>query len=58
MAKQIQKIKFFDNPSKLETVLREKSKQQILALIGHSNYHSDFDIWAYELSEIFSSGEK
>ena len=30
-------------------LLDEKTKQQILELIGHSNYNSTFDIWQYDL---------
>ena len=42
-------MKYSDNPSKFGEVLKEKSKQQVLQLIGHSNYHSEFDIWSYNL---------
>ena len=49
MDQQIQKIKTFPKPSKLGTMLKEKSKQQVLQLIGHSNYHSEFDVWKYDL---------
>ena len=42
-------MKYSENPSKFGEVLKEKSKQQVLQLIGHSNYHSEFDIWSYNL---------
>ena len=42
-------MKYSENPSKFGEVLKEKSKQQVLQLIGHSNYHSEFDIWFYNL---------
>ena len=49
MDQQIQKIKTFPKPSKLGTILKEKSKQKVKELIGYSNYHSEFDVWAYDL---------
>lgn len=42
-------MKYSENPSKFGEVLKEKSKQQVLQLIGHSNYHSEFDVWSYNL---------
>lgn len=42
-------MKYSENPSKFGEALKEKSKQQVLQLIGHSNYHSEFDIWSYNL---------
>ncbi len=42
-------MKYSENPSKFGEVLKEKSKQQVLQLMGHSNYHSEFDIWSYNL---------
>ena len=42
-------MKYSENPSKFGEVLKEKSKQQVLQLVGHSNYHSEFDIWSYNL---------
>lgn len=42
-------MKYSENPSKFGEVLKEKSKQQVLQLIGHSNYHSEFDVWKYDL---------
>ena len=42
-------MKYSEKHSKFGEVLKEKSKQQILQLIGHSNYHSEFDIWSYNL---------
>ena len=49
MDQQIQKIETFPKPSKLGTMLKEKSKQKVKELIGYSNYHSEFDVWAYDL---------
>ena len=46
-------MKYSENPSKFGEVLKEKSKQQVLQLIGHSNYHSEFDIWSYNLIKNF-----
>lgn len=42
-------MKYSENPSKFGEALKEKSKQQVLQLMGHSNYHSEFDIWSYNL---------
>ena len=39
----------FRKPFKIWRSIKEKSKQQVLQLIGHSNYHSEFDIWSYNL---------
>ena len=47
MDKQTQNIR--RNPEELGTLLKEKTKQQVLELIGHSNYNSTFDIWQYDL---------
>ena len=47
MDQQIQNIR--RNPEELGTLLKEKTKQQVLELIGHSNYNSNFDIWQYDL---------
>ena len=49
MDKQIQEIKTFPNPSKLCKILKEQSKRRVQELIGHSNYHSEFDVWKYDL---------
>lgn len=38
--------------------LKEKSKQQVLHLVGHSNYHSEFDVWAYDLIQNIFSKKK
>ena len=52
-------MKYSENPSKFGEALKEKSKQQVLQLIGHSNYHSEFDIWSYNLIQnIFFLNEK
>lgn len=42
-------MKYSIKPSKMGEAIKEKSKQQVLQLIGHSNYHSEFDIWSYNL---------
>lgn len=42
-------MKYSENPSKFGEALKEKSKQQVLQLMEHSNYHSEFDIWSYNL---------
>lgn len=49
MDKQVQEIKTFPNPSKLGKILKEQSKRRVQELLGYSNYHSDFDIWKYDL---------
>ena len=49
MDKQVQEIKTFPNPSKLCKILKEQSKRRVQELIGHSNYHSEFDVWKYDL---------
>ena len=51
-------MKYSENPSKFGEVLKEKSKQQVLQLIGHSNYHSEFDVWAYDLIQNIFSKKK
>ena len=47
MDKQTQNFK--KSPERLAILLDEKTKQQILELLGHSNYNSTFDIWQYDL---------
>ena len=42
-------MKYSENTSKFGEVLKEKSKQQVLQLIGHSNYHSEIEVWKYDL---------
>ena len=42
-------MKYSIKPSQMREAIKEKSKQQVLQLIGHSNYHSEFDIWSYNL---------
>ena len=49
MDQQIHKIKISGSPLKLGAMLKEKSKPQVLELFGYSNYHSEFDVWAYDL---------
>ena len=39
----------FRKPFKIWRSIKRKSKQQVLQLIGHSNYHSEFDVWKYDL---------
>ena len=49
MDQQIHKIKISGSPLKLGEMIKEKSKPQVLELFGYSNYHSEFDIWSYDL---------
>ena len=49
MDQQIHKIKISGSPLKLGAMLKEKSKPQVLELFGYSNYHSEFDVWKYDL---------
>ena len=39
----------FRKPFKIWRSIKRKIKTAGLQLIGHSNYHSEFDIWSYNL---------
>ena len=51
MDKQTQNLK--KSPERLFVLLQEKTKTQVLGLIGHSNYNSCFDVWQYDLVKNF-----
>lgn len=44
----MKKIKY-SKPQVIAQLLENKNKKEIIDIFGHSNYHSEYSIWSYNL---------